>query len=89
MRLRWPARRHPRHLLTARRGLRSDPPAGVVGGVEGKPERVPDRELPCGTSTGADLVAALRVGQTLPPEAQVVTLAVGAGFRCLRKAPYV
>ena len=41
-----------------------------------------------GTSTGANVIAALRVAQTLPAGAQVVTLAVDSGLRYLSKAPY-
>lgn len=41
-----------------------------------------------GTSTGANVIAALRVAETLPAAAQVVTLAVDSGLRYLSKAPY-
>ena len=41
-----------------------------------------------GTSTGANVIAALRVAETLPAGAQVVTLAVDSGLRYLSKAPY-
>jgi len=41
-----------------------------------------------GTSTGANVIAALRVAETLPAGAQVVTIAVDSGFRYLSKAPY-
>lgn len=41
-----------------------------------------------GTSTGANLVAALRVAETLPAGAQVVTLVVDSGLRYLSRAPY-
>lgn len=41
-----------------------------------------------GTSTGANVIAALRVAETLPPGAQVVTLAVDSGLRYLSKPPY-
>jgi cysteine synthase A len=41
-----------------------------------------------GTSTGANVVAALRVAETLPAGAHVVTLAVDSGLRYLSKAPY-
>ena len=41
-----------------------------------------------GTSTGANVVAALRVADTLPAGAQVVTLAVDSGLRYLSTAPY-
>jgi cysteine synthase A len=42
----------------------------------------------CGTSTGANVVAALRVAETLPAGAHVVTIAVDSGLRYLSKAPY-
>lgn len=41
-----------------------------------------------GTSTGANVIAALRVAEKLSPDAQVVTLAVDSGLRYLSKAPY-
>ncbi len=41
-----------------------------------------------GTSTGANLVAALRVADRLPADAQVVTVAVDSGLRYLSSAPY-
>lgn len=41
-----------------------------------------------GTSTGANVVAALRIAETLPAGAQVVTLAVDSGLRYLSGAPY-
>ncbi len=41
-----------------------------------------------GTSTGANVVAALRVAETLPPDAQVVTICVDSGLRYLSTAPY-
>lgn len=41
-----------------------------------------------GTSTGANVIAALRVAETLPPGAHVVTLAVDSGLRYLSTAPY-
>ena len=41
-----------------------------------------------GTSTGANVVAALRVAETLPAGAQVVTIAVDSGLRYLSTAPY-
>jgi cysteine synthase len=41
-----------------------------------------------GTSTGANVIAALRVAETLPAGAHVVTLAVDSGLRYLSKAPY-
>ncbi len=41
-----------------------------------------------GTSTGANVIAALRVAETLPPGAQVVTIAVDSGLRYLSTAPY-
>lgn len=41
-----------------------------------------------GTSTGANVIAALRVAETLPAGAQVVTLAVDSGLRYLSTAPY-
>ena len=41
-----------------------------------------------GTSTGANVIAALRVAETLPAGAQVVTLAVDSGLRYLSKEPY-
>ncbi len=41
-----------------------------------------------GTSTGANVTAALRVAETLPPGAHVVTVAVDSGLRYLSKAPY-
>ena len=42
-----------------------------------------------GTSTGANVIAALRVAETLPAGAQVVTLAVDSGLRYLSTAPYL
>ncbi|RHW25900.1 cysteine synthase family protein [Nocardioides immobilis] len=42
-----------------------------------------------GTSTGANVIAALRVAETLPSGARVVTIAVDSGLRYLSKAPYV
>lgn len=41
-----------------------------------------------GTSTGANVIAALRVGETLPAGAHVVTIAVDSGLRYLSKAPF-
>jgi Pyridoxal-phosphate dependent enzyme len=41
-----------------------------------------------GTSTAANLVAALRVAETLGRGATVVTIAVDSGLRYLRTAPY-
>ncbi len=41
-----------------------------------------------GTSTGANVIAALRVAETLPAGAQVVTIAVDSGLRYLSTAPY-
>jgi cysteine synthase A len=41
-----------------------------------------------GTSTGANVIAALRIAETLPSGAQVVTLAVDSGLRYLSTAPY-
>jgi cysteine synthase A len=41
-----------------------------------------------GTSTGANVIAALRVAEALPAGAQVVTIAVDSGLRYLSKAPY-
>ena len=41
-----------------------------------------------GTSTGANIVAALRLAQTLPPDARVVTVAVDSGLRYLSTQPY-
>ena len=41
-----------------------------------------------GTSTGANVVAALRVPDTLAAGAQVVTIAVDSGLRYLSRAPY-
>lgn len=41
-----------------------------------------------GTSTGANVIAALRVAETLPAEARVVTVAVDSGLRYLSTAPY-
>lgn len=41
-----------------------------------------------GTSTGANVVAALRVAETLPPSARVVTIACDSGLRYLSTAPY-
>lgn len=41
-----------------------------------------------GTSTGANVVAALRVARRLPDDATVVTLAVDSGLRYLSTAPY-
>lgn len=41
-----------------------------------------------GTSTGANVIAALRVAETLPAGAHVVTVAVDSGLRYLSKAPY-
>ncbi len=41
-----------------------------------------------GTSTGANVIAALRVAETLPAGARVVTIAVDSGLRYLSNAPY-
>lgn len=41
-----------------------------------------------GTSTGANVVAALRVAEQLPDEATVVTIAVDSGLRYLSTQPY-
>ncbi|MGA9714982.1 MAG: cysteine synthase family protein [Aeromicrobium sp.] len=41
-----------------------------------------------GTSTGANVIAALRVAATLPCDAHVVTIAVDSGLRYLSTAPY-
>lgn len=41
-----------------------------------------------GTSTGANVVAALRVAEQLDASATVVTLAVDSGLRYLSTAPY-
>lgn len=41
-----------------------------------------------GTSTGANVIAALRVAETLPADARVVTLAVDSGLRYLSTATY-
>jgi cysteine synthase len=41
-----------------------------------------------GTSTGANIVAALRVAERLPPEATVATIAVDSGLRYLSTVPY-
>ena len=41
-----------------------------------------------GTSTGANVVAALRIAETLPAGAHVVTIAVDSGLRYLSTAPY-
>jgi len=41
-----------------------------------------------GTSTGANIVAALRVAGRLPPEATVATIAVDSGLRYLSTVPY-
>lgn len=41
-----------------------------------------------GTSTGANVVAALRVAERLPADATVVTIAVDSGLRYLSAAPY-
>lgn len=41
-----------------------------------------------GTSTGANVIAALRVAETLPAGARVVTIAVDSGLRYLSTAPY-
>jgi cysteine synthase len=41
-----------------------------------------------GTSTGANVVAALRVAGRLPPEATVATIAVDSGLRYLSTVPY-
>lgn len=41
-----------------------------------------------GTSTGANVVVALRAAETMPSGAQVVTLAVDSGPRDFSKAPY-
>ena len=41
-----------------------------------------------GTSTGANVIAALRVAETLDASATVVTLAVDSGLRYLSTAPY-
>lgn len=41
-----------------------------------------------GTSTGANVIAALRVAERLSAGAQVVTIAVDSGLRYLSKAPY-
>jgi cysteine synthase A len=41
-----------------------------------------------GTSTGANVIAALRVAETLDESATVVTLAVDSGLRYLSTAPY-
>ncbi len=41
-----------------------------------------------GTSTGANVIAALRIAETLPAGAQVVTIAVDSGLRYLSKEPY-
>ncbi len=41
-----------------------------------------------GTSTGANVIAALRVAEALPGGAHVVTLAVDSGLRYLSKPPY-
>jgi cysteine synthase len=41
-----------------------------------------------GTSTGANVIAALRVAERLPEDAHVVTIAVDSGLRYLSKAPY-
>jgi cysteine synthase A len=47
-----------------------------------------DEGIFAGTSTGANVIAALRVAETLPAGAQVVTLAVDSGLRYLSTAPY-
>jgi cysteine synthase A len=41
-----------------------------------------------GTSTGANVIAALRIAETLDESATVVTLAVDSGLRYLSTAPY-
>jgi cysteine synthase A len=41
-----------------------------------------------GTSTGANVVAALRVAERLPPAATVATIAVDSGLRYLSTVPY-
>jgi cysteine synthase len=41
-----------------------------------------------GTSTGANVIAALRVAEQMPATARVVTLAVDSGLRYLSAAPY-
>ena len=41
-----------------------------------------------GTSTGANVIASLRVAEALPAGAQVVTIAVDSGLRYLSTAPY-
>lgn len=41
-----------------------------------------------GTSTGANVIAALRVAEDMPDRAHVVTIAVDSGLRYLSKAPY-
>jgi len=42
-----------------------------------------------GTSSGANVVGALRLAEQLPPGSIVVTLAVDSGFKYLAGPPYV
>ena len=41
-----------------------------------------------GTSTGANVVASLRIAEQLPEDATVVTIAVDSGLRYLSTEPY-
>ena len=47
-----------------------------------------DEGIFAGTSTGANVVAALRIAERLPADATVVTIAVDSGRRYLTTAPY-